>query len=134
MILDFVALAFIACTVSLPIGSIGLAVSVIFAHYLLHESFKKLDLVGTLSTIAGAWFIVGFSTRTLALLTVKKINLIFSGNEKWFFVALSLAFFVVLVASYFVKNALLYSLVPGMCGAFTIMFGGMIGQTTLNTI
>lgn len=127
--LDFVALALIPSTISLPVGSIGLAVSAICAHFWLYESFKATDFVGTLLIIAGAWFIVGFSNKELELLTINDINAKFTDPKDtplWFFVAVVALLVIVIPLSYCWKNAITFALIPGLCGVFTILFGGCI--------
>ena len=70
VLLDFVALAFIPSTVSIPIGSFGLVVSAICSHFLLFERFTVTDLIGTILIIIGAWFCVVFTSKEVDTLTI----------------------------------------------------------------
>lgn len=130
VILDFVAVSLIPSTISLPVGSIGLAISAICANTWLHESFKLTDLFGTLLIIAGAWFIVGFSNKELELLTIEKINQKMTDTHDtpiWFFVGALIFLAVNIIISYIWKNAVTFAMIPGVCGTFTILFGSCIG-------
>ncbi|CAL6061293.1 Magnesium_transporter NIPA [Hexamita inflata] len=136
IVLDFVALAFIPSTVSLPVGSIGLCVSVICAHFWLHEKFSVFDLIGTVLSVGGAWCVIGFSNKTMELMTVQKLSLMFGSVKSsavWFFCGLIVAWIISVVVSYKWKSAVSYALIPGMCGVFTVLLGGVVGQLTLNT-
>ena len=129
VVLDFVAMAFIPSSVTLPVGSIGLAVSAICARFWLHETFYLLDLLGTICVIGGSFFVVIFATKSMALLTVDTFVAKFTPPDPglWFFVALSSLFVIIITLSYFFKNGFLYGLSPGCAGGFSILFGGCIG-------
>lgn len=129
VLLDFVALAFIPNTVSLPIGSLGLAVSAICAKVFLHESYGIFDFIGTVLIIVAAWCIVGFSNKEMDLLTINKINDMFTNSREtpmWFFIAAIIVLVCLIALSYLWKNAITFSVIPGICGAFTVIFGSCI--------
>lgn len=136
VIADFVALAFIPCTVSLPVGSFGLIVSAVCARLWLHERFKLLEAVGTVLIIAGSCCVVFFSYIDLDLLTVESFSRKFTDDigPLIFFCVTGGVWAGALVLSYFVKNAVTYAIVPGLTGVFTVLLGGVIGQLTLNSI
>lgn len=129
VLLDFVALAFIPNTVSLPIGSLGLVVSTICAKVFLHERYGILDGIGTILIIVAAWCIVGFSNKEMDLLTIERIDDMFTNSKEtpmWFFISSVIALVGLITLSYLWKNAITFSVIPGICGAFTVIFGSCI--------
>ena len=126
---DFVALAFIPCTVSLPVGSFGLIVSAVCARIWLHERFKLLEAIGTVLVIAGSCCIIFFSYIELDLLTIETFSEKFTDNlgALVFFCVTCGLWLCALVFSYLVKNAITYALVPGLTGVFTVLLGGVVG-------
>ena len=130
VVLDFLALAFIPSTVSLPIGSFGIVVSAICSHFLLFERFTITDLIGTIMIVTGAWFCVVFTTKEVETLTIDRVIEKFTDSYNTplqFFLFLTVAWFIITILSLFIKNSFIYALVPGLTGSFTIMLGGITG-------
>ncbi|KAH0571372.1 Magnesium transporter NIPA [Spironucleus salmonicida] len=134
VVLDFVALAIIPLTVTLPVGSVGIGLNCVFARFLLHEKFTLYDGIGCFLCVCGACFVIGLQVQEMDQIGIVQLREIFKNEGLWFFGSMIVIIILLFFISIFWKNAFTAGIMPGITSVFTIMFGSIIGQMTLKTL
>ncbi|EFO62565.1 Purine permease-related protein [Giardia lamblia P15] len=136
VVMDFVSLSLLPTTVTLPLGSVGLVISLLCSHFGLHERLSCYDIVGLVFVITGACITMIFIPKERSLLTVPMLRSMLQAKnvELWYFLAFFLLTPAVVGVSFALPCALTYGICPGVNGTITMICGKIIGELTLQTL
>jgi len=136
VVLDFVALAFLPLTVSVPVGSAGLVVALLCSHFGLHERISPYDVTGIVLIIAGACMTVWFSPRERPTLRLEDVRALLDprGAGLWYDIGMICVYLFWIGFSFLVPCSVTASILPGVNGVQTMIFGKMVGELLLSTI
>lgn len=136
VVLDFVALAFLPLTVSVPVGSAGLVVALLCSHFGLHERIAPYDIVGILLIIGGACMTVWFSPRERPTLQLEDVRVLLDpgGTGLWYELGMIGVYLFWIALSFLAPCSITASVLPGLNGVQTMIFGKMVGELLLSTI
>lgn len=136
VIMDFVSLSLLPTTVTLPLGSVGLVISLLCSHFGLHERLSFYDIIGLVLVIIGACITMIFIPKDRSLLTVPILRSMLQVRniELWYFLAFFLLTPAAVGISFLLPCALTYGICPGINGVITMICGKIIGELTLQTL
>ncbi|TNJ26400.1 Magnesium transporter NIPA [Giardia muris] len=135
VVLDFVSLSLLPTVITLPLGSIGLVISLLCSHFGLRERIFWSDIVGMILIMAGACLTVVFATKSRDLLTIPTIRVMLHPTDVplWYFLSFFVLAPLVVGLSFLVPSALTFGICPGTLGVITMMTGKIVGELTLQT-
>lgn len=135
VVLDFVSLSLLPTVITLPLGSIGLVISLLCSHFGLRERVFWSDIVGMVLIMAGACLTVVFATKGRELLTVPTIRVLMHPTDVplWYFLSFFILAPLIVGLSFLVPSALTFGICPGTLGVITMMTGKIVGELTLQT-
>ncbi|GIQ86786.1 magnesium transporter NIPA [Kipferlia bialata] len=137
MCMDFVALSFLPASVALPLGSLGLVASAVFAHCYLGEHMHERDVLGVALIIVGSWGAVCFSARESAPRSSDDIRALLTlgtTSSNYLLLMLGLVVMDVVVLRVKGKQRVVGSLLPGLIGVFGNIGGKLLAELVRLTL
>ena len=137
VVFDFISLSFLPSSVAMPIGSLGLIVSTLFAWRFAGEVISLTDVLGIVCIVVGSWVSVLFSGGAQRQKTAPEFLELFeygSVSFVYFLLIISLILTALQAHKRIARNPLVCACVPGLFGAVTNICGKGTSNVLLLTL